>query len=624
MSINGRIAKIDIIVNPLGARMRPISVENPQFTAVDKMSNTLAIYLDTVEILTQTKTANGMWDGIWIPVSVPPSGPQDVWGVSSISPQEVNFELLDERPIRILYDALITVESGSVTVSNDIFVYGESASSSKPVAIVKGAEMIALAGDRPLMLYKEDEDIAGLRLNGAEFELYLAIEGGAHFDGASSGAPLPGFSSAQFYKVCDAVPAGAAGVYKFESNWMSVYTDPANNGVYLIRETISPDGYKDPVDSPDNYTYFVLDPSRQSYWAEVLGRPYQEIKVTTDNIYITNKGDFADVVIKGIKKIEVPSSYDAGSSVTFTFELTQVDRDGTPYTGENQVIPWQLVNEGGGWFMKRALYAYAFMNPRLETTADIKTDVGVPSNGFDRIFGLKDGTYYFKVEEAGMPAGWTSFTEPLVVTVEVDSTKPGDDKVTVSHDMLVFENKYKDPMAPYANATIPVKKFIAGDTYDETKEFSFRIEEVILNGGNYVKVDNGYIAEDTITITGEREGLFIIEGMPAPDPPGRNLIKTYYFRIWEEDESGSSWIYDSSVYIVRIDVLYDNDLGWDAKVAEIIKEGSGQAPSAVTFTNLSAEARMPDVGGIGRKVFVLTGALLMGGALAAMFIRRRT
>ena len=578
MEVNGNIAKTEIIINPGGARMRPLNVASPRFTAIDIMSDTMALYQGSVKIY--TKGTDGNWNTT--PETPQPDG---LWDVSFVSGQETRFELKDEEAIRITYESLILTPAGqSTSIYNKITVYGQTTGATKDNFIVQSSDSETEGSLTGLTLYKRDQD-TGARLPGARFDLYMALKSGISYDGIQTLAITAGGTKFYFVEEVDDEGKTSNGIYKFNNNWIRRDANPANNAVYLIRETRSPgDDYICPdPDDPANYTYFILDPADKAYWEGVLGKT---VHVFSDNCHLTNKSTLGDVIISGEKRLTGTIPED--QSVTFWFELTQVDSDGSPYSGTTPAV------------LKAPLYT------NVPMTTDSIGEYVPETFTFSKISGLANGDYYFKVEEVNTPMAWLAMTAPQIVRVNVFAGEailyyPDDE------DKVIFENKYRDPAAPFADVSIPVNKRVDCEEFDHTKQFIFEIEQVVedmVNGGFEPGTSNGYTLpeeSENIIITGDGMGVFILENLPAPKGHPAGTVWTFYFRVGEIDESAkdSTWRYDQTKYIVKADVTFDKDRGGKAELT-YLKDDSWEDFEMLTFTNscVTGGPKIPETGGI--------------------------
>jgi len=586
MLVDGNIASVEISINPTGIRMRPLNILDPRFTAIDVMSENLAIYQGSVKIF--TKGTDGKW-------KTQPETPQPdgLWGVNFISGHEAHFELMDEKAIKITYDALILEPASKTTsIDNRITVYGQTIVAGKDNFTVQQTSAMTSGSRSGLLLYKRDQD-TGVRLPGAEFEVYLAMKNNSAYDGSQTKSiDAKGRKFFYVHTVNDASKT-STGIYKFDHAWIRRAPEQKDNGVYFIRETRAPSKdyiCPDPND-PANYTYFVLDPNDKAYWEGILG---EAVHVISDNIHLTNESNLSGVAIAGEKRLTGQTS---ATSATFGFELTQVSSDGSPYVGENVVLT-------------EPLYTFLTMTP----------DEQAEAFAFDNIHGLEEGEYYFMAEEVDAPVGWTPMTAPQIIRVTVFG-----DEVVVEYpespesaDKIIFINKYRDPSTPFADALLPIDKRINAEDFNASKVFTFNIEQMVkdtVNGTYEPGASYGYNIPDEskmITITGDGKSLFVLENLPAPKFETAGTVWTYYFRVSEADGSAtdSEWRYDPVKHIVRAEVTFDKDRGGLAKLA-LLGDDSWVAFETLTFTNTYAPGgpKLPDTGGIGLLPFIIVGLL---------------
>jgi len=591
MAVDGNIASAEITINPAGIRMRPLNVLNPRFTAIDVMSDNLAIYQGSVKIY--TKGTDGKWKEQ--PETPQPDG---LWGVNFISGHEAHFDLMDEKAIKIIYDALILEPASKTTsIDNRITVYGQTTVAGKDNFTVQQTSAMTSGSRTGLLLYKRDQD-TGVRLPGAEFEVYLAMKDNNAYDGSQTKFIDVGGTKFFYVHTVNDASKTSTGIYRFDHEWIRRSQYLENNGVYLIRETRAPNAT---YILPSEYTYFALDPNDKAYWEGKLG---EAVHVVSDNIHLTNESNLSGVVIAGEKHLTGQVS---ATSATFGFELTQVNSDGSPYVGENVVLT-------------KPLYTFLTMTP----------DEQAEAFAFDNIHGLEEGEYYFMAEEVDAPVGWTPMTAPQIIRVTVfgDEVVVEYPEASGSADKVVFTNKYRDPSTPFADALLPVNKKINAEDFNASKVFTFNIEQMVQDtaNGNYKPgASYGYSIPDeskTITITGDGRSMFILENLPAPKSETAGTVWTYYFRVSEADESAidSEWQYDTTKHIVRAEVTFDKDRGGLAKLT-LLGDDSWVAFEALTFTNTYAPGgpKLPETGGIGLLPFIIAGLLA-----AAMIYRYRT
>jgi len=178
-----------------------------------------------------------------------------------------------------------------------------------------------------------------------------------------------------------------------------------------------------------------------------------------------------------------------------------------------------------------------------------------------------------------------------------------------------------------ADAVIPIENVINSLNYDVSKPFSFSLIQVADgDGSSWTGLDDPI--SDRITIVGEGIQYFVIGGLNTPVYESPGSVFDYYFRI-SEDGGGTNdrfWTYDGAVYTVKVEVTYDEDACVTAITC--LNDGSWNAFETIRFMNTYHQAMLPEVGGIGRSVFIvigltmsaLGGLLLIGGGYG--FLRR--
>ena len=599
MQRDGSIATAEIIINPDRLRLRPDNISDPRFTAVDTMSDNMAFYLDSVKIYegvwnSTTKQLtwvlrNSLKDGI-----VPDPG--ELWSMTPVEGKNsVEFELIDNTAVKIVYEALITLPAGipNTEIWNEIEVYGESMLYKSSTFTTQQSAAEGWAGKSKVYVHKIDED-SGEHLEGAEFALYLAMP---HNNGYTGTLPTPPVTTpatpatitvggVDFYWVCNSVPvSGQKGVYLIANEWLSIST-PGNNGVYMIREIKTPNGY---IAREDKYFTMYTMSGTEKTWIDGTGLTLEQMG---DYIFMKNKSNLADAEILGTKQYENKPTT-GSESWQFTFELTQVENmNGDPLSGKS-VLP-AVPGITPPYY---ADYEYVVLTSTTSTNPTFKFN----------IHKLAPGEYYFKVEEIDIPVGWTSLTGSQIIKVVVDVVD-GQSVVTypnTSGKNVTFKNKYDDPAEHKANVTIPVKKTVTGTGFTTMPTFTFHIEELASLSGPVVS-PSAYINSGNNTITINTEGginNFVIQNLPAPASAGATALM-YYFRIWEDQTgNGGQWTYDTSSYIVRVVVTYDaNKGGVAALTVESVTPTGHSLTTPLLFDNEFEEAQFVDVTINGKKI----------------------
>ena len=244
------VASVEIIINPNGWKIAPTGVDS--FTATDTMSSNLSFFLGSIFVETQTKLPSGVWDGTWVPQD---ENAGDPWTLSyNLGANQIIFEFPDEKPIRITYDVRVLMAPGEPDdIWNEIILAGIASVKNERNFEVQGTYGSASGDKVTLNLNKSDEDDNSIGLADAEFELYMAIPSGGYYDQcASSPTNLITVDTLNFYLLMTET-TNSSGIAVFASDWMT----PTHGAVFMLVETIAPDGYEQPV-APDNRTFFVL------------------------------------------------------------------------------------------------------------------------------------------------------------------------------------------------------------------------------------------------------------------------------------------------------------------------------------------------------------------------------
>ncbi|MDR0458840.1 MAG: hypothetical protein LBG68_00020, partial [Coriobacteriales bacterium] len=316
-------ADVEIIINPDGKRLRPVSVADPLLTATDSMQGSLGFYLSTIRIETQNLVA-GVWDGVWIAAPTP-IAVGALWSFSPHDAQTVDFYIPDEHPVRITYTAAITEYYwGQPTdFSNSITVSGYSSSVSFEDYVISRSSAFAEAdGDRTeVLLYKTDSADPGRLLPGARFALYLDNEYGWPHGRIPTDPSIPAVIEVPdtydvLYYLEDQV-VGPSGYIRFSDPWLTY----SSNRTFVLIELEAPPGYQLPATLADRMSLFSFRA------ASPIGD--KEFTVILDYLVISNDRIAPIDVQIPIEKIVTNQPT---ATETFTFRLAEVtDATGDTY-----------------------------------------------------------------------------------------------------------------------------------------------------------------------------------------------------------------------------------------------------------------------------------------------------
>lgn len=404
MDAAGNTASATIVINPTGKKLLSGSSDG-KLEVLDKMNNTLALYLSSIKVY--EKTGPGDSDWTLHPMAFNPATPRALWSYTVAGVNEITFILPDETGLKIVYEALIKGDAGQhVEIENYVEVSGGFQDSVKEGFTVTGTGGSGGGSRTTLMLSKNDAE-DGSPLRGAEFALYMGVA----YQGWAGTAPPYGVPQTfdvggmKFYYV-DSGATDAGGALVFDSPWLT----PSHGAVYALVEYGAPSGYALPEDPVWLFKYTPLTPAQSA----ALGAAAGKVNQVADSVTLTNEpdGSIRIVVDKDVEGQNAP-----GDAV-FTFKLTQLNSP-----------DFDDVTPGGIQLAK--------------------SRTGPGPVVFSGISDLPDGTYYFKIEEVdgGLP-GWVYDTEPRLVTIVINRGK-----VTVGNMEIFWTSGATLPIAyPNGNA----------------------------------------------------------------------------------------------------------------------------------------------------------------------------
>jgi len=180
LSTGSARVNVEIIINPDGEIVfsDPPNPGPAVITAKDLLTN-VTLFMDSVEIYTQTKTG-GIWNGIWKQVTPISFNDRQLWSVNAVPSAQVpsgysgqvDFVIPNQTPVMITYQVLVTIPEGSSdTISNEIWIFGESGSDEQSGYQVGGSDAGVGADLLNLRVFKRDN--VGNNLHGAKFMLYV-------------------------------------------------------------------------------------------------------------------------------------------------------------------------------------------------------------------------------------------------------------------------------------------------------------------------------------------------------------------------------------------------------------------------------------------------------------------
>ena len=570
MSASDNLAEVTIVVNPEGKQLNESPESNGRIGLVDQMDNTLAFYLNTIKVeqLKSGKTVDDpdCWELADFEWSY-------VFTDETAEHSEVTFDLPDETPLRIIYNALIRGGEGDdVEVSNIIEIKGVYSTNYTNTFHLENAYTKPTVAYGKITLFKRDQR-TGAFLAGAEFALYMGLAY-VNYNNGYNIAP-PGveqefvFGGETFYYVGhthddvaeNPKPTDEEGRIFFERDLLSsLYKDY----VFALVELKAPDGFN----LPQQPILFTLGNT-------VSETPdgTQVIQIETDYLTVGNKP--SKLVIEGNKKVTGVTA----PSREFTFKLTQVD------------------DEGG-------------TIEELDTVTVATSGAGDYDFKFDPIYELAVGTYYFTIEEVvdEDDTNWTYDKTKRLIMVEIkdengqlvfDITDIEGEPVNTT---LTFENVYR-------SGSLVVRKILE-DPNDDT-DFTYTVKKKSTDSfGNtvYVPVDltSGDISVNqkggtgTYTDTDLENGTFTMtrdtEVAISGLLPGIYTVTeeaTGYTITYSIDDGEASATVWNEAETTDIDLV-------DGVSAEVV------------FTNVKYTTLLPETGGIGRDQLIMLSVLMSG------------
>jgi len=251
-------AHVEIIINPDGGFIfaESGSPGPAQITARDELTN-LMVYLDQITVFTETKVGDH-WDGVWKPQPITYND-HALWSVNVVSQDVIDFVLPNQQPIKIVYDALVTLPQGMPgSIGNKMSIFGVTGEDGEDNYLVSDTSAGATADTLKLRLFKQDS-VNDINLPGAKFTLYLA-------DLESPGSPPFGITNPplnvngiNFYPLVANQVTNNFGLAVFDDSRINTTFE----FLFLLVETDMPPGYTPDAQNPnpyENYTFFTIKP----------------------------------------------------------------------------------------------------------------------------------------------------------------------------------------------------------------------------------------------------------------------------------------------------------------------------------------------------------------------------
>jgi len=445
---DGNLAKIEIIVNP-GAKQLLPETGDGRIEVIDRMSNTLAFYLNSIQIYEKTGSGNNDW------TLRAPEAPGGFWSYSVTGDNEITIIIPDNKEVKILYEALIKASlRETAEVSNYVEITGGYRDQVRDVFEVLNTNAAGSGSRTTFTLYKYDVEDTNKFLKNAEFKLYIGCAYDGHPEKKSETEGIDWFDmgNTTFYHIENG-KTDENGKIIFKSEWL-VWTEY----IFALREIKPPAGYFLPA-ALDDITLF-------SYAAKD-NMEGKTVDLVSDYINIGNTSAKTDAEITGRKTITGIPPNPNDNNEKFVFILTEV-----------------IKNRNGEWVTKDNAYT------------DTTSITGEDTFKFE-LMNLEAGTYYYRITEqnAGNTiGGWTYSDNVWIVRLTV--TDNGDGTVSAGEPVLIagsdtFVNEYN-------TVSVSVTKEWIGDHNQISLRLAAAAFQLYQNGNLYGAVKSASQSTDWI------------------------------------------------------------------------------------------------------------------------------
>ena len=361
-SPGSNIMDIVITINPDGLTdFEPAGWTGPPLDsifAVDTLTN-LMIFLESVQFQTQT-LVDGVWDGNWI--NVDPSTVafnQNVyWSINPVTNSEVQFVIPNRQPVRILYEAMVTLAPNTPgDVGNTIEIWGLASGDDAPGYIIDGNQIVAGGGMTTLRFFKSDV-VNAMPLQSAQFSLYAVIlPGYGQPFGTTTAQDITINGNTQTFYLVATSATDASGLAEFSG--YSVINNTADL-LFLLVETAAPSGYILPSE-PNNFTFFTIKNAMDPTYISDAEALFGSINQISDFMNISNQPITGSLTIN--KTFEPADVLDTALYPTLSFTVVGTNTAGTEiyrqtvffsdfvngsYTFTNLPVGTYAITESGG------------------------------------------------------------------------------------------------------------------------------------------------------------------------------------------------------------------------------------------------------------------------------------
>jgi len=409
------VAHVEIVINPDGSIIFSDGSTPPptQITAQDVLSDNMLLYLDNISVFTEPMIA-GHWGGIWIPQPVTYNDGA-LWSVNVVDPYTFDFIIPNQQPVKIVYDALITLVPGEVAdISNKITIYGQTGEDGKNNYQVNDTTAGATADSLNLRLFKSDS-VNKINLPGATFTLYLANLADLGSPPYGITAPPKNIGGINFYPLITNVVTDNFG--------RAVFADPGINAsfhlLFMLEEVSPPPGYTFKPQNPnpyENLTFFTVKPDINTTMLNNAQNSLNAGSAQGSGVVINQISDFITVE-------NTPDSLGIDGSIRI-WKL---------FTGLEDLTPAQIAEQLSGFIIvvtdpMAGVHSFG-INDLLNTPGAVLT-------------GLSSGTYFIQEENANINGYVEPRTNPqLPIRKHIDLGGSGEGEV-----LIQINNVYEKPL----------------------------------------------------------------------------------------------------------------------------------------------------------------------------------
>ncbi|MCL2372690.1 MAG: hypothetical protein FWC78_04730 [Defluviitaleaceae bacterium] len=273
---------VEVTVNQHGHNI----TATDRFTVLDTMGENLLLLAGSIRLYTREQNQGGGWTAWAHRPTNPAYG--ELWSVNIIGPRQFEVILPDETPVKITYDAVaISDPRTPATIYNNVEIIGVELSVTREyIHNFQHAPPAQGSGSRVNMLLRKYDYETKDRLEGAEFELYVALLPN-FIQPASTFVAQPlrsrDINGATFFATGAGGQTNAAG--ELVLSHQALYS--GFNFLFMLVETAAPGGFMLPGEP---YTFFVFAGGAVGSYqiAELEERLGTEIVTISDFISVYN------------------------------------------------------------------------------------------------------------------------------------------------------------------------------------------------------------------------------------------------------------------------------------------------------------------------------------------------